>query len=312
MLAGGASRRMGGADKTALRVGGRALLDRAVAALAAGGADRVVVVGPRPPATAPPGVEVVLTREDPAGSGPVAGLAAGLALTTAPEVVVLAADLPRVDGAAVRALHAQLVAAAADAEAVGRPAGPARAWDAVVPVDGDGRAQWLLAAYRAGALRAAVAAALRERPVVRGARGAAPRGPGLKAVAARLTWTAATGAALSGRLADVDTPEQLSRAHLDAWTVGLAARWGLEPQLTDLLDDPERLVAEVLDVAKDAAHTVARPAAPLTTFLLGVALAARGAGSDAPRSGDLAALRAELEEALGEHRDARGDADPGR
>jgi hypothetical protein len=32
----------------------------------------------------------------------------------------------------------------------------------------------------------------------------------------------------------------------------------------------------VLDLARDAAHTVARPAAPLTTFLLGYAAALRG------------------------------------
>ena len=32
----------------------------------------------------------------------------------------------------------------------------------------------------------------------------------------------------------------------------------------------------VLDLARDAAHSVARPAAPLTTFLLGYAAAQRG------------------------------------
>jgi hypothetical protein len=32
----------------------------------------------------------------------------------------------------------------------------------------------------------------------------------------------------------------------------------------------------VLDLARDAAHSVARPAAPLTTFLLGYAAARRG------------------------------------
>jgi hypothetical protein len=46
--------------------------------------------------------------------------------------------------------------------------------------------------------------------------------------------------------------------------------------------------AVVLDLAKEAAHGVARPAAPLTTFLAGYALGA-GAGLDG-----LAALAAEL------------------
>jgi Domain of unknown function (DUF6457) len=47
----------------------------------------------------------------------------------------------------------------------------------------------------------------------------------------------------------------------------------------------------VLDLARDAAHGVARPAAPLTTFLAGYALGA-GAGLDG-----LAALAAQLGEA---------------
>ncbi|WP_026127212.1 DUF6457 domain-containing protein [Nocardiopsis xinjiangensis] len=47
------------------------------------------------------------------------------------------------------------------------------------------------------------------------------------------------------------------------------------------LDENERLdradVDRVLDLAKDAAHSVARPAAPLTTFLMGIAI---GRGGD--------------------------------
>lgn len=47
------------------------------------------------------------------------------------------------------------------------------------------------------------------------------------------------------------------------------------------LDENESLdragVDRVLDLAKDAAHSVARPAAPLTTFLMGVAV---GRGAD--------------------------------
>jgi hypothetical protein len=41
------------------------------------------------------------------------------------------------------------------------------------------------------------------------------------------------------------------------------------------IDNPVDVTA-ILDVARDAAHNVARPAAPVTTFLLGVAVA-RGA-----------------------------------
>lgn len=39
-------------------------------------------------------------------------------------------------------------------------------------------------------------------------------------------------------------------------------------------------IDRILDLAKDAAHSVARPAAPLTTYLLGIAVG-RGADPDA-------------------------------
>ncbi|WP_370526108.1 molybdenum cofactor guanylyltransferase [Cellulomonas sp. JH27-2] len=134
VLAGGAASRLGGADKAEVVVGGRALLDHALAAVA--GAARVVVVGP--PALARPGVTTVL--EDPPGGGPVAGLAAGLAALGpgADVVVVLACDVP---GANV------LVPALLDA------AGEA---DGARVVDEDGRPQHLLAAYRRAALDTAL------------------------------------------------------------------------------------------------------------------------------------------------------------
>ncbi|WP_281157231.1 NTP transferase domain-containing protein, partial [Streptomyces sp. HYC2] len=98
VLAGGAARRLGGADKPGLRVGGRALLDRVLAACA--DADTTVVVAdPRP--TARP---VRWAREEPAGAGPLAALDAGLRHTTADHVVVLSADLPFLERDTVRRL----------------------------------------------------------------------------------------------------------------------------------------------------------------------------------------------------------------
>lgn len=49
----------------------------------------------------------------------------------------------------------------------------------------------------------------------------------------------------------------------------------LELSGTDPLGKPD--VDRILDLARDAAHSVARPAAPLTTYLLGVAV---GQGAD--------------------------------
>ena len=71
---------------------------------------------------------------------------------------------------------------------------------------------------------------------------------------------------------------------LAAWTADLSAALGLDPALvdTDLL----------LDLARDAAHGVARPAAPLTTFLVGLAAGRRGgdAGAIAEAAGIARAL----------------------
>lgn len=62
---------------------------------------------------------------------------------------------------------------------------------------------------------------------------------------------------------------------LTEWTVALARELGIDVEVdTELL----------LDVAKDAAHGVARPAAPITTFLVGFAAARNG--------GDVAAVAA--------------------
>ncbi|WP_431872424.1 DUF6457 domain-containing protein [Nocardiopsis eucommiae] len=56
----------------------------------------------------------------------------------------------------------------------------------------------------------------------------------------------------------------------------------LELTGTDPLRKPD--VDRVLDLARDAAHSVARPAAPLTTYLLGVAV---GQGADPDEAAEL-------------------------
>ncbi len=136
VLAGGAARRLGGVDKPRLTVGGRTLLDRVLVACT--GARRTVVVGPGESAG-----EVRWTREQPPGGGPVAAVAAGLAAGagTAPVLLLLAADLPFLDAATVRRLVAAVT-------------GPVQA---AVLVDGQGREQPLVGAYRSDALRAALA-----------------------------------------------------------------------------------------------------------------------------------------------------------
>ncbi len=70
---------------------------------------------------------------------------------------------------------------------------------------------------------------------------------------------------------------------LDEWTRTVSAALGLGDELDRDL---------VLDLAKIVAHNVARPAAPLTPFLAGVAVGRAGADPDSVRAvvGKVAAL----------------------
>ncbi len=76
-------------------------------------------------------------------------------------------------------------------------------------------------------------------------------------------------------MTDTPTPDPLQ-----AWLAELVTLLGLPDEVD---------VATVLDVARDAAHGVARPAAPLTTFVLGLAVG-RAAASGAEARAELARL----------------------
>ena len=62
---------------------------------------------------------------------------------------------------------------------------------------------------------------------------------------------------------------------MERWTSAVCDDLGLDPGSAD--------VKTVLDVARDVAHEVARPAAPLTAFLLGMAV---GRGQALPDAAD--------------------------
>lgn len=198
VLAGGAGRRLAGAVKPEVRVGGVALVDRALGAVA--GAGRVVLVAP--PELARAGV--LRTLEDPPLGGPVAGIRAGLTALAAPAPPTPPAPTPAAPtppvpappapatpavpaaaerftepvverhaapGAASRATTASLnargagevvVVLACDVPRAGTvvaalvAAASAPGADGARLVDGDGRAQHLVAAYRRTALEAAL------------------------------------------------------------------------------------------------------------------------------------------------------------
>jgi molybdopterin-guanine dinucleotide biosynthesis protein A len=187
VLTGGASRRMDGAAKPTLRVDGRTLLQRVVAALE--DARRVIAVGPR---TVAPGIDC-WAREDPPGGGPALALAAGVAVAEADLVAVVAGDLPFLTAAAMTQLRT-----VADPLTVS------------VAVDDRGHDQYLLAVWPTALLRGALAAAgpLRGRSLRSVYHGVAVRRVELDG--APPPWW------------DCDTPEQLARAR--AWADDPPAR----------------------------------------------------------------------------------------
>jgi molybdopterin-guanine dinucleotide biosynthesis protein A len=138
VLAGGAARRMGGADKPALPVAGQAMLTRVLAAVH--DADPRVVVGRVPPDLP---VHVDTTREEPPGGGPVAAASAGLALVPSDVTftALLAADLPLLTGEAIDVLRLTV-------ESV--------PMQGAVYRDAEGRRQMLCGVWRTAALRDAM------------------------------------------------------------------------------------------------------------------------------------------------------------
>ncbi|MEV4437735.1 NTP transferase domain-containing protein [Streptomyces sp. NPDC049577] len=252
VLAGGAARRLGGADKPGVRIGGRALLDRVLGACP--DAARTVVVGPRR-ATARP---VLWTREEPPGGGPLAALHAGLRHATAGTVLVLSADLPFLRPDTVRELLTEAGAAGTEGTLL---------------VDPAGRDQPLVAAYRTEPLRRELALLATEHGTLTGLP--------LRLLLSDLTLTRLHRPTDSPDSFDCDTWDDIGAARarirdhgtvLDEWISAVKAEMGLDLDVD---------TAGLLDLARDAAHGVARPAAPLTTFLVGYAAAQRGGGPEA-------------------------------
>lgn len=249
VLAGGGARRLGGADKPGVRVGGRSLLDRVLAACS-GARSTVVVADPRP--TSRP---VSWAREEPPGGGPLAALDAGLRLSTAEYAVLLSADLPFLDGPTVDELLTTLRTSRADG---------------VLLTDADGRDQPLVAAYRTAALRRGLA--------VLADRHGTLAGLPLRRLTGSLDLARILGPVASF---DCDTWDDIAAARarirehghvLDEWISAVKDELGIDLDVD---------TGALLDLARDAAHGVARPAAPLTTFLVGYAAARAGGDQEA-------------------------------
>lgn len=198
----------------------------------------VVVVGPDPHTER----KVLVTREDPPGSGPAAAIGAGVRRAATGVVAVIAADMPFAVTVVLQLLDL--------------PDGV----DAVVPV-ADGHPQPLSAVYRAHALRSVdVQPGFSMRGLLAGL---------------RVEFRESD----ADLFIDIDTPAELGFAHqrvtimeseekgktMHEWVAAVKQSLGLESEVD---------VDLILDVAKDAAHGVQRPAAPVTTYLFGLAVAA--------------------------------------
>ena len=139
IVAGGAGTRLSGVSKPELMIAGRSLIERTLDACL--GASHVVIVGGEHLRRH----DALWACEDPPGSGPAAGLCAGLAALDAagdvsPLVLVLGTDMP----------HAQFGAAVLLERARDGADGADGAW----MVDSSGIAQPLLAVYRRHAIAA--------------------------------------------------------------------------------------------------------------------------------------------------------------
>jgi hypothetical protein len=141
----------------------------------------------------------------------------------------------------------------------------------VLVVDGEGRRQPLVAAYRAASVRRVLAE-------VAEANDGRLDGLPLRRLTEALRVTLITDPAASfdcDTWEDIDAARARIREHehvLDEWITAAKDELGID------LDVDRDLL---LDLARDAAHGVARPAAPLTTFLVGYAAGRAGGGPEA-------------------------------
>jgi molybdopterin-guanine dinucleotide biosynthesis protein A len=259
VLAGGQGSRLGNEDKAAVTIHGRSMLDQLLSSLP----ERVpiVVAGPERPTHRP----VIFRQEWPIHGGPVAGIACGLEAVSTPLTALLAVDMPWAGG-----LLEHLIDEFASYDAA-----------ALVPVDGSGFRQPLCAVVRTHALRSALAEL------------GNPHGRSVRDLMSFLdVRERPLGAAEMSWVEDIDTPEDLRKARSTPASSMVAApapgtdestnhEQGDRPMMQTWIDavcaelnlSADVNIDVILDVARVAAHGVERPAAPVTTFLLGSAVA---------------------------------------
>lgn len=252
ILTGGKSSRFG-SDKSQAMIGRNSLLNQLLVTLPEN--IEVVVVGPHSN-DAPRHVSYV--RESPIGGGPVAAIDEGLKSINSEFVAIIATDMPFASKIVMELMKYSVTLE-----------------DGAVPLDSQGVRQTLCAIYRVKPLQKAIANL------------GNPQGQSMRSLISKLDIREIkVGQVLEGKLLDIDTPADLARALI------LSQESELDPKLESVKSMKEWIEAVqkelginvnldhelILDVARDAAHVIERKAAPVTTFLLGFAVAA---GADA-------------------------------
>ncbi len=258
VLAGGMSTRFG-SDKSRAMLGENSLIDVLLNSLPQD--MDIIVVGPAIEKTSN---YVRFTREDPPGGGPVAAICAGLELIDTEFVAIIATDMPFASQ-----IFDGLIGALPISE------------DALIPLDSEGVLQPLCALYRTISLRSAITK-LGE-----------VSGQSMRNLTKLLdVRELRLSPALERILIDIDTPSDLERAislkagnqrgvnAMDKWIDAVQKELGIKVDV-----DQE----SILNLARDAAHTIERKAAPITTFLLGIAVAGGADPKEAARQIELLA-----------------------
>ncbi len=254
VFAGGRGSRLGGIDKATLILDDKRMVSRVIEAARNSKARKVIVVGPKHAGS----LADFTTREEPPFAGPLSALAAGFEAAEAPWVMLLPCDLVHPEEVVKQLL-------------LGLKTAVEKEYEGVVLLDDEDQIQWLTALVGADALH---------KELTNEALGSLENKPA-KAVLSQMRLLRIPAATES--TADIDTHEQLEKAKvnirkgrtmtsssnshpaiLDEWLAVVADNFGLEAT--------EVSIPQILNVAADVAHSVARPAAPLSTFLLGLAL----------------------------------------
>ena len=243
ILAGGASSRLGGTDKTRLPIAGASVLERVLRAAPVG---RRIVVGPSgedgDELAARHGARFVL--EDPPRSGPLAALARGVEEFSEGDdgatVLVLGGDMPMLRPETLRALAARSAAS-------GR----------VVALEAeDGHLQFLGAAWPLGRLRAALAETEHA--------GGGWADLSLRRLYAQLGEDELMSLPATGAEgADIDTPDLLAQVRRAAGPRIALAQIEVSEDVQETFATMRMAVAEA---AEEGAHLVVLPEATLTPF----------------------------------------------